>query len=145
MKHFEISTEIQASPARVWAVMQDVIRWPEWTATVTRIDFKDVGPLRIGSRIVIAQPELQKATWKVTALTPGKGFTWVTGNAILRITATHSVQATASGTRATLTLDFAGWLGGWAARKYHDLNNRYLGIEAAGLKERSESAIPHGA
>lgn len=34
----ELTTEITASTGRVWAVMTDVERWPEWAPTVTSIE-----------------------------------------------------------------------------------------------------------
>jgi hypothetical protein len=50
----------------------------------------------------------------------------------------HSVQPVGSGTRATLRLYYEGPLGGVMARMTRDITNRYLGMEAAGLKKRSE-------
>jgi hypothetical protein len=38
-----------------------------------------------------------------------------------------------------LSLHFGGPLGGIIARLLTNLNNRYLGMEAEGLKQRSES------
>ena len=37
MTHFSVTVDIPAPPDRVWAVIADVERWPEWTPTVTRI------------------------------------------------------------------------------------------------------------
>jgi uncharacterized protein YndB with AHSA1/START domain len=35
--NFTITVDIDAPPDRVWAVMSDIERWPEWTPTVTSI------------------------------------------------------------------------------------------------------------
>jgi len=137
---FSISTEIAAPPATVWAVMRDGERWPEWTPSVTSVKLLDPRPLAVGSRVVIRQPGFPPALWKVTELEEGRGFTWVSRAPGLRVTARHGVEPTPSGTRATLSISFGGLLGplfGWLTRK---VNVRYLGLEAAGLKQKSESA-----
>ncbi len=38
MRHFSITVDIAAGPERVWEVMTDFKRWPEWTASVTSIE-----------------------------------------------------------------------------------------------------------
>ena len=46
---FEISTAISSSAERVWAVLTDVERWPEWTPSITKITRLDSGPFAEGS------------------------------------------------------------------------------------------------
>ena len=59
--------------------------------------------------------------------------------------ATHSVEATATGSRATLSIDQHGVIGELFARLTADITRRYLDLEAAGLKRRSEEEQPEGA
>jgi hypothetical protein len=135
---FSITTDIDATPERVRAVMSDVERWHEWTSTVTRIELLD-RPLAVGSRMMIRQPKLPPALWKVTSI-DATGLTSVTRGPGVTVTAHHWVEPTAAGSRATLSIDFSGLVGpmiGWLTR---GLNDRYLAIEAAGLKRRSESS-----
>ncbi len=137
---FTITTDIDAPPDRVRAVMGDVERWPDWTSTVTSIQLFD-RPLAVGSRMMIRQPTLPPALWKVTSI-DDSGFTSVTRSPGVAVTAHHWVERTATGSRATLSIRFTGLFGpmiGWLTRR---LNNRYLAIEAAGLKRRSESPAP---
>ena len=137
---FSISTEIAAPPATVWAVMRDGERWPEWTPSVTSVKLLDPQPLAVGSRVVIRQPGFPPALWKVTALEEGRGFTWVSRAPGIRVTAHHGVEPTPSGTRATLSISFGGLLGLLFGRLTRKVNLRYLGLEAAGLKQKCESA-----
>jgi uncharacterized membrane protein len=136
---FRISVDINAPADRVWAVMRDIERWPEWTPTVNKVRRIGDGPLSVGSRAVIWQPKLLPAKWKVTELDDGgRMFAWITRGPGMRLTARHSVEATPDGSRATLSIQFSGALGGFFAWLTRNLNERYLALEAAGLKERSE-------
>ncbi len=140
MTQFSISVEIQASPDRVWGVLYDIERWPEWTPTVTSIQRVDRGPLAVGSRARIRQPKLPPAEWQVTELEEGRSFTWVSRSPGVRVTARHGVEANQGGSQATLSLQFAGLLGPLVARLTRSLNERYLALEARGLRERSEGS-----
>ena len=73
-----------------------------------------------------------------SAIEPERSFTWTTGSLGVQVTARHAVEPAGHGSRATLSLQFGGLLGGLVARLTRGLNNRYLGIEADGLKRRSE-------
>ena len=68
MSDFRYEVDIQAPPARVWSVLLDVERWPEWTTSVTSIKRLDFGPLTLGSRTSIVQPRLSKRVWRVSSL-----------------------------------------------------------------------------
>lgn len=135
---FQISVEIAAPPERVWAVMLDAEKWHEWTPSVRSIRLLDRGPLRIGSRALIRQPRFPPAMWKVTALEPGRSFTWKSGAPAIWVHARHSVAASGAGTRAVLSLDYEGVIGKLLGRLTRRITNRYLDLEAAGLKHRSE-------
>lgn len=138
MRNFSISVDVKASPERVWEVMIDAERWHEWTPSVTSVELHDK-PLAVGGRAVVRQPELPPAKFKITALEPGRSFTWATGYpGIVFVHAKHTVEPTALGARVTLALRFDGLLGGVMGRKMAELNHRYLRMEAAGLKRFSE-------
>jgi uncharacterized membrane protein len=135
---FQISVDIVAPPETVWAVMLDAERWHEWTASVRSIRLLDARPLRIGSRALIRQPRFPPAMWKVTALDPGRSFTWKSGMPGMWVHAQHSVTPSGNGTRAVLSLRYEGVVGRLLGRLTRGITDRYLGLEAAGLKQRSE-------
>jgi uncharacterized protein YndB with AHSA1/START domain len=137
MTHFSISVDIPAQPDRVWAVIADVERWAEWTPTITWIQRLDDGPLTVGSWARIKQPQLPPAIWQVSELEVGRGFTWVTRSPGVRVAAKHVVAPMARGARATLSIAFSGLLGSLVARLTRGLNERYLALEADGLRARS--------
>ena len=135
---FSTTVDINAPPERVWAVMVDVERWHEWTPSVTRIERLDTGPLAVGSRLRIHQPKLLPAIWRTTHFDEGRESTWVTHGPGVVVTARHWVEPREGGSRATLSVRFSGPLGLLVGRITKGLNTRYLALEAAGLKRRSE-------
>jgi len=132
------SIDIAASPERVWEVSSDVERWSEWTDTVTSVRRLDEGPLRSGSRASISQPRIPVTEYTVTELAAGQSFTWVATGPGVQTTARHSIERLSGENRVRLAFEQAGWLGSLMGRFYHDLTNRYLAKEAAGLKARAE-------
>jgi uncharacterized protein YndB with AHSA1/START domain len=139
MRQFSITIDIVAPAERVWRVMSDTDRWPEWTPSVTSITWMDGGAFTVGSQAVIRQPKLPPARWQVTAIEAGRSFTWISGGPGLRIVGRHWVEPTAAGSRATLSLDLQGVLGGVLGRMARGITERYLAFEANGLKARSEN------
>ena len=140
-KDFRVAVEIQAPADRVWAVVRDVERWPEWTPSVTSIQLSDHGRFAVGSRVRVRQPGLPPALWRITEVDDQRrSFTWVARSPGVHVTARHSVEAHASGSRAMLSIRYAGLLGPLVARLIGDRNERYLDMEAKGLKGRSEGS-----
>lgn len=139
MLDFRITVDINASPDRVWEIIRDVERWPEWTPTVSKLRRFDRGLLAVGSRARIWQPKLLPANWTVTELNEaGRSFTWETRGPGMRLHAHHWVEGVGNFSRATLSIQFSGLLGPLFARLTRQLNNRYLAIEGDSLRKRSE-------
>ncbi len=133
------SIDIDAPAARVWAVLSDVERWPEWAPTVTSVRRLEEGPLAVGSRVRIEQPKIPPTEYTVTELEPGRSFTWKATGPGVRTTARHRLEDRgADGTRVTLAVEQAGPVGAVMGRFYRGLTDRYLTAEAAGIKARSE-------
>lgn len=132
-----------APPQRVWEVMSDTDRWHEWTPSVTSIRRLDGGAFAVGSRALIRQPKFPPALWKITAIQPGRSFTWASTAPGVRVIAHHWVEPANGGSRATLSLEYRGILGGLLGRLTRDITERYLAFEARGLKARSENPNFH--
>lgn len=140
MRQFSVTTDIPAPPDRVWEVMTDIERWHEWTPSITSIKRLDDGPLAVGSRVVNRQPRFQPALSKVTGIEQGAGFTWISVVPGLLVKGSHPVARTATGSRAVLSLEIEGVLGGLWGRITGGITERYLRLEAKGLKARSKNA-----
>jgi uncharacterized membrane protein len=140
--NIERTIEISAPPERIWAIMSDVARWPEWTPSVTSVEMLDDGPFRIGMRARIKQPRLPTAVWTVTAVDPGRRFTWQNIAPGLTSVGDHriEVRGTSSVSRVTLTLTWRGWMAPVIRLLFGRLSRRYVQMEAESLKRRSEAA-----
>jgi carbon monoxide dehydrogenase subunit G len=140
---YSITTEIDAPPDVVYAVLIDVERWPEWTPTVTRVErLGDAGaPFALGTRVRIIQPKVPPAEWTVTAIEAGRGFRYVSRSPGATVEANHWIEPVEAGerSRVTLSVTFDGFLGRLIGRMMRGLNERYIAQEAAGLKQRSEA------
>jgi uncharacterized protein YndB with AHSA1/START domain len=143
MRKFSITTEISAPPERVWEVMSDIDRWHEWTPSITSVERLRDAPLAVGSQARVRQPKLPPAVWTVTAIDPGRSFTWVSSSPGVRVVGHHAVESTDGGSRATLSIDMQGLLGGLVGQMTKGITERYIGLEATGLKARSENPEYH--
>jgi uncharacterized membrane protein len=131
--------EIAAPAEKVWAVMTDVERWPEWTPSVTDVERLDAGPFGIGSRARIRQPRLPAAVWTVTDAEMGRHFEWRNATPGLKTVASHRIEPQAANDcRVTLTLGWMGLLAPLVRLALGRLSSRYVEMEAEGLKRRCE-------
>ena len=142
----DVTVDISAPPEVVWAVLSDVESWPEWTASVTSVRRLSSQRLQVGSRVRIKQPRLPATVWTVSDLVEGEQFTWTADSPGVRTRFSHRVVGRDDGSQATLWIDQGGVLGSVVGLLYGGLTRRYLQMEAAGLKRRSEeSAAQHRA
>ena len=135
---YAIEVDVAAPPGTVWAVMADVERWHEWTASISSIELLDGRPLGVGSRAKVRQPRFPPAVWEVTAFEPGRGFTWQSRGPWALVTGHHYVEPTPTGSRARLAIHFEGVVAKLVARLTWTRTLEYVQLEAAGLKRRAE-------
>ncbi len=140
MPRWEHSIDIQATPDRVWEVMSDIERWPEWTPSVSSVKKLSDGPLAHGTRARVHAKGTPESTWTVSESLHSRSFTWGTKVRGAATTAGHIIEPAPSGSRVTLSIQ----IGGIAAALLKPVLGRgireNLRLEAEGLKRRSEEA-----
>lgn len=139
-RSFVSTVNIDAAPEKVFAVLCDVERWPEWTSTMLSVRRVESGAFGVGSTARVRQPRLLPAVWQVTQFEDKRNFTWTTRSPGLRMTAGHSVEPHGTGSRVTLSFELSGFIAPLVSRLYGGLIERYVNTESQGLKKRSESA-----
>lgn len=137
---YELSIDIDAEPARVWAVMADVERWSEWTPSITRAELVSPAPFGVDSKVRIKQPRLKTTVWTVTDFEPNAGFAWRAVVPGLTSDGVHRIAARpGGGSTVTLTLDQRGPLAPVLRMLTAKMTRRYIDMEARGLKARAEA------
>jgi uncharacterized membrane protein len=136
----EVSVSIDAPPEKVWQIMTDVERWPEWTESIKSVERLDEEDFMVGSRARVRQPRLPTVVWKVNSLEPGRSFSWEAGTPGARSVAGHRVQPREGGSSVTLSMETRGVLNAALAPLMAGMTRRYMEMEAAGLKQRAESS-----
>ncbi len=138
--HFEKSIEIDASQQRVWDVLSDLEAWPQRIETVDSVELLTPAPPTKGSRVRLKQPKLPEGTWDITVWEAPSYFEWTQKTSGITSVAGHRVEALGEGrARLTLTLDMRGFLT-VIALFYKGLTNRYMNLEAEGMKRAAETA-----
>jgi uncharacterized membrane protein len=140
---FEKSIDIDAPQQRVWEVVSSLEAWPRRIETVETLELLTPAPITNGSRVRLKQPKLPEGTWDVTAWDAPSFFEWRQKAGGITNVAGHRVAALRDGrARLTLTLDMGGVLAPIMAPLYRNLTNRYMTIEAEGMKRAAESTVP---
>jgi len=136
---YETTITIDAPADEVWAVLTDVERWPEWTASMQKVERRSEGDLTVGARIRIKQPHLPAITWDVTDIDPGRRFSWTASSPGVTTVADHRLERLDDSAVAVhLAIRRSGPLAGVVDRLLAGVTRRYVGMEAEGLKRRCE-------
>ena len=138
---FEHSIDINAPAERVWDVLSDLEAWPQRIETVDLVELLTSAPVGEGSRVRLKQPKLPEGTWEVTVWDAPSTFEFRQTSGGVTSVAGHRVEALGEGrSRLTLTLEMRGLLVPLFGRIYRGLTDRYMTIEAQGMKHAAESA-----
>ena len=135
---YETTVDIEAPPEKVWAIVQDVERWSEWTESISSIELLGTGDLAMGSRARVKQPGFPAAEWEVTRFSPGTSFAWTSKAPGLTSFGDHEVVPTATGSKVTLTFRQSGLVAPVVGLLMGSRARRYVDTEARGLKNRAE-------
>ena len=138
---FEKSIDIDAPQQRVWDVLSALEAWPQRIETVDIVELLTPAPITKGSRVRLKQPKLPEGTWDITVWDALTYFEWTQKTGGATSVAGHRVEALGEGrARLTLTLDMRGFLIPIITLFYKKLTNRYMNLEAEGMKRAAESA-----
>jgi uncharacterized protein YndB with AHSA1/START domain len=134
------SIDIDAPASTVWAVLSDVERWHQWTASVSSVRRSRSGPLTVGEQVVVEQPRLPTLTYTVTAVDEGRSFTWAAGSRASQGVGEHVLTPRiAGGCTATLRLTQKGPAARLVGAVLNRITRRYVRMEAEGLRARCEA------
>ena len=137
---FEKSVEIDAPQQRLWDVLSDIEAWPQRIETVDVVEVLTSPPISRGSRVRLKQPQLPEGNWDVTTWDAPSYFEWTQKTGGITSVAGHRVEALGEGrSRLTLTLDMRGLLIPIIGRFYKGLTERYMRLEAEGMKRAAEA------
>ena len=137
---FEKTIDIDAPQQRVWDVLSDLAAWPQRIETVEVVELMTPPPITRGTRVRLKQPKLPEGTWDITVWDAPSYFEWTQKTGGVTSVAGHRVDALGDGrARLTLTLDMRGLLIPVIGLFYRDLTNRYMNLEAEGMKRAAES------
>ena len=145
---YESKIIINARSHRVWKLLSDVTRWPQWLPTVTHVVALDGESIVVGARYRVQQPRLRPAVWTVTEVEGSQRFVWEAYLTGIRMIAEHAVVEKAQDvSEVILRYSFDGLLGGIVGRIFRPIVTRYLAQEATALKhsvERLSAPTPSG-
>jgi hypothetical protein len=122
-------------------VLSDLEAWPQRIETVDTAELLTPAPITTGSRVRLKQPKLPEGIWDVTVWDAPSYFEWTQKTSGVTSVAGHRVDPLGQDrARLTLTLEMRGLLIPIIGLFYRDLTNRYMTLEAEGMKRAAESA-----
>ena len=139
MKQFQATTQINATPEKVWAVLMDTARYPEWDPHCDKIE----GRPALGAKIK-AYTKLSPGrafAVKVTVLTPNALMVWSGGLplGLFKGERTFRLVQEAGGVQLTVSEVFSGLLLPLFARSLPDMTKSFQDF-VDGLKAVAERA-----
>ncbi len=140
MKVFQVKRTINASPERIWAILTEASRYPEWDPGMDRIE----GQIAQGEKIKVFSKVNPGRTFPVTVttFTPAQRMVWTGGMPLGLFTGERTFMLTPAGNNTTefsMREEFEGPLLPLIGRSIPDLTPSFEAF-ADGLKQRAETA-----
>ena len=138
MKSFDASSEINATPERIWAILGDGAHYPDWDSGVLRVE----GKIALGETIKVVSGAAPGRTFpvKVSELDPNRSMTWSGGMplGLFKGVRTFTLTPASDGTtHFQVREEYTGPLLSIMWRSMPDLGPSFAQF-AAGLKRRAE-------
>jgi hypothetical protein len=140
MKEFSASTNIEAAPETIWAILTDASKYPEWDPVAERIEGRIAPGETVKAYTKLAPGRAFPA--KVTEFEPGRKMTWTGGMpmGLFKGVRTFTLVPKGDGTvDFTLRETFSGPMLPLIGGSLPDMTEPFQGF-VAGLKARAEAA-----
>ena len=135
------SFQINAPIASVWQIMADVERYPDWAPTFEKAEFLGGKTLAEGLRVRLWVKGTPPSEFVVMEFTGGSRFAWETKARGVHARADHLLEASAGGTRLTLTVDTSGFMATLFVPMLKRVSVRNLALEGNALKAQAEALV----
>lgn len=135
----ENTQRIEAPVDVVWALTEDVERWPDITPTMTSVERLDDGPLAVGSQARIKQPGQGSRVWTVTRFEAGRLFAWSTKALGTHMEGSHHLSEEDGVCVNRLVLELTGGTAGIVGRLLGGQLRKAITTENEGFKAAAES------
>ena len=109
MGYAEASITLAASPEKVWAVLNDIARTPEWVTGLTAAEMATEGTVGAGSAYRDYNrlgPFRQVTLWRILVFEPLRRQVHVSESAALPSTMTLALAPAGTGTRLTMSVEY---------------------------------------
>ena len=101
---FSASAEINATPAKAWALLNDVEEWPKWIPSLKKVEKVSKGPMGVGSQVLVVAKSLITVNLLMTVTEFVAGRRVVMGGKVLGVKMTRYYEMEPAGqNRAKLT------------------------------------------
>jgi hypothetical protein len=135
---FSTRTRIAAPATRVWSILTDLPRWPEWNSTVVSVE----GTVALGQKVSVTVTANPKRAFPVTVsvLEAPSRMVWTGGMPLGLFTGTRtfSLDEGSGGTEFSMEEVYSGPLAGLVTRSIPDLGPSFEEF-ARCLKTASEA------
>ncbi len=139
MKYFEADSAIKAMPERVWSVLTDGEKFPQWDPGIDRVEGKIASGATIKLYVMVSAG--RAFPLKVTEFTPPRRMVFSGGMplGLFKGVRTYTLEANPDGTHFHMREEYTGPLLGLMWKTIPDLGPSFHQF-ANGLKVRAESS-----